>query len=144
MTWTDKGIEPDTRKCMWEILVPTEKRVKTSRPNPAHFNPMGDGPTYESALTKWSIQNSYSTRYHRVWDAEVRRITGGLTILTPAKGQWVSPDGELFSERMIPVRIVAARAEIDRIIDFTLEYYDQLAVLCAKVSEEVIIRHRTS
>lgn len=116
MTWTDKGIEPDTRKCMWEILVPTERRLDPGR--------------------------YYTTRYHRVWDAEVRRITGGLTILTPAKGQWVSPDGELFSERMIPVRIVATRAEIDRIIDLTLEYYDQLAVLCAKVSEEVIIRHR--
>lgn len=116
MTWTDKGIEPDIRKFMWEILVPTERRAE-----PGKF---------------------YTIRYHRVWDAKVRAITGGLTILTPAKGQWVAPDGELFSERMIPVRIMATRAEIDKIIDLTIEYYDQLAVFCAKVSEEVIVRYK--
>lgn len=116
MTWSDYVVEPDTRKMMWEILVPTERRLE-----PGKF---------------------YTTRYHKVWDAKVRAISGGLTILTPAKGQWVSPDGVLFSERMIPVRIVCTRAEIDKIIDLTLEYYDQLAVFCAKVAEEVIIRHR--
>lgn len=41
------------------------------------------------------------TRYHRVWDDKVRAISNGLTILPPAKGQWVAPDGELFKERMI-------------------------------------------
>jgi hypothetical protein len=101
---------------MWEILVPTERRSR-----PGKF---------------------YTTRFHRVWDGKVRAITGGLTILTPAKGQWVSPDGHLFLERMIPVRIVATRSQIDQIIDLTIEYYDQLAVLCVKVSDEVILRHR--
>lgn len=115
--WQDKVIEryPDTMVCMWEILVPTVRRV--------------DG-------------KPYTTRYHRVWDAMVRQVTGGLTILTPAKGQWVSDEGELFVERMIPVRIAATREQIDRIIDMTLTYYDQLAVLCYKVSDEVIIRHK--
>lgn len=101
---------------LWEILVPTEKRLE-----PGKF---------------------YTTRYHRVWDAQVREITGGLTILTPAKGQWISPSGELFVERMIPVRIAATREQIDKIIDLTLVYYDQLAVMCYKVSDEVIVRHR--
>lgn len=134
---------PPPRPSLWEILVPTEKRIKTPQPNPAHFNPMDDGPTYENACTKWSIENSYTTRYHRVWDEKVRAITGGLTILTPAKGQWVSPDGELYQERMIPVRIVATRNQIEQIIDLTLKYYDQLAVLCYKLSDEVILRHRS-
>lgn len=102
---------------LWEILVPTEKRLA-----PGKF---------------------YTTRYHRVWDAKVREITGGLTILTPAKGQWVSPTGELFVERMIPVRIAATREQIDVIIELTLEYYDQLAVLCYKISDEVILKSRT-
>ena len=117
MAWQDKVIEnfPDPNIYMWEILVPTVRRV-------------GGKP--------------YTTRYHRVWDVKVSEITGGLTILTPAKGQWVSPEGELFVERMIPVRIAATRAQIDKIIDLTMEYYDQLAVLCYKVSEEVIIRHK--
>lgn len=101
---------------MWEILVPTERRV-----SPGRF---------------------YTTRYHRVWDTKVRTITGGLTILTPAKGQWVSPDGELFSERMIPVRIMGTREQIETIIDMTMEYYDQLAIMCYRVSDEVILKYR--
>lgn len=112
-----KGIGKDVEPtAMWEILVPTIRRI-------------GGKP--------------YTTRFHKVWDARVREITGGLTILTPAKGQWVAPDGELFVERMIPVRIVANREQIDEIIDFTLWYYDQLAVLCTKISTEVILRHRS-
>jgi hypothetical protein len=100
---------------LWEILVPTVRRV-------------GGKP--------------YTTRFHRVWDAKIRVISGGLTVLTPAKGQWVAPTGELHSERMIPVRIVASREQIDRIIDLTIEYYDQLAVLCYKLSDEVILKHK--
>jgi hypothetical protein len=100
---------------LWEILVPTVRRV-------------GGKP--------------YTTRFHRVWDAKVRVISGGLTVLTPAKGQWVAPTGELHSERMIPVRIVASREQIDQIIDLTIEYYDQLAVLCYKLSDEVILKHK--
>lgn len=100
-------------KSMWELLVPTTRR-KDGKP--------------------------YHTRYHRVWDAKVRVITGGLTIMPVAKGQWVHGDG-LFIERMIPVRISATRAEIDQIIDLTLKYYDQLAVLAYRISDEVIIKH---
>lgn len=123
---------------LWEILVPTEKRVKTPMPNPE------DGCTHASvdALEDWRRRNSYTTRYHRVWDERVRAITGGLTIVAVVKGQWVSPSGELYNERMIPVRIVATREQIERIIDITLEYYDQLAVLCYKLSDEVILKHR--
>ena len=101
---------------MWEILVPTEKRL-----NPGKF---------------------YRTRYHQVWDQRVREIAGGLTILHPAKGHWVSPEGETFMERMIPVRIIATEPEISDIIDYTMMYYDQLAVLCYKISDHVILRHR--
>ncbi len=128
-----------SEKSMWEILVPTEKRVKTRAPGPSDVPP---GAEYREVREAWERRNSYTTRYHRVWDEKVRAITGGLTILTPAKGQWVSPSGELYAERMIPVRIVATRAQIEEIIDHTLEYYDQLAVLCFKISDEVIIKER--
>ena len=99
---------------LWEILVPTISN---------------DG-------------KPYRTRFHKVWDRKVYEISGGLTILTPAKGRWISPEGTLFAERMIPVRIVASREQIDKIIDFTMKYYDQLAVMAYKVSEEVIIKHK--
>jgi len=106
-------------KKMWEILVPTERRLKPGK--------------------------YYTTRYHKVWDTKVRSITGGLTVMTPARGQWVNPStGELFNERMIPVRIIASRIEIEKVIDFTLKYYDQLAVLCYKISDEVIIKYKDS
>lgn len=136
MAWTDKGIETSfamtslkyaeaamnhrviDQKYLWEILVPTMKRVVVGHPY-------------------------FTTRYHRVWDAKVRAITGGLTIMAPVKGEWVSEDQELFRERMIPVRIVATRPQINEIIEMTLVYYDQLAVLCYKLSDEVILKERT-
>lgn len=83
----------------------------------------------------------FRTRFHRVWDAKVRAITGGLTILAPAKGQWVSPQGQLFSERMIPVRIACTAEQIEKIADMTAAYYDQLAILFYKISDEVRIKH---
>jgi len=103
---------------LWEILVPTEKRQEPGK--------------------------YYRTKYHKVWDEKVRSISGGLTIMQPAKGHWVSPAGETFVERMIPVRIIATREQIEKIIDMTMAYYDQLAVLCYKLSDEVILKHRTS
>lgn len=99
---------------LWEILVPTMSN---------------DG-------------KPYRTRYHRVWDSKVREIANGLTILKPAKGQWFSSDGKLYDERVIPVRILCTREQINLIIDITLEYYDQLAVLAYKVSSEYILKHR--
>lgn len=102
-------------KQLWEILVPTV------RPNT-------------------SGKRFFTTRYHRVWDAKVRHITGGLTIMAPSRGQWVSPEGTLFRERMIPVRIAATRSEIEQVIDLTLDYYEQEAVLCFMISEVVIMR----
>ena len=102
-------------KHMWEILVPTV------RPNTC-------GEKY------------FRTRYHRVWDAKVRDITCGMTIMPPTRGQWVSPHGVLFEERMIPVRLLATREDIERVIDMTLEHYEQEAVLCYRISDEVILR----
>lgn len=83
----------------------------------------------------------FRTRYHRVWDKKVYAITGGLTILTPAKGKWVCPEGSLFEERMIPVRIACTRKQIEEIVDMTIVYYNQKAVMAYRISEEVIIKH---
>ena len=98
---------------LWEILVPTVRK---------------DG-------------GFYTTRFHKVWDAKVRAISGGLTILTPAKGQWVSPSGELCIERMIPVRIACTEQQMEMISDITAAYYLQDAVLYYRVSDLVRIKH---
>lgn len=105
----------DTNRVLWEILVPTIRRV-TGKP--------------------------YHTRFHRIWDERVKAISGGLTIFSPTKGKWVAPDGEVFHERMIPVRFLATREDAEQIIDFTLDYYDQLAILCYRISDEVILKYR--
>lgn len=98
-------------KCMWEILVPTVRN--NGKP--------------------------YRTRYHRVWDAKVRAIAGGLTILTPAKGQWISTETDtLYIERMIPVRIACTREEILKIAEFSKKYYDQERMLVFKITDEVM------
>jgi len=80
------------------------------------------------------------TRQHREWDRRVRRITGGLTVLPPTKGQWVSPSGEIFAERMIPVRIMAERVDMEEIADMTASFYRQEAVMYYQVSDYVIIK----
>lgn len=100
---------------LWEILVPT-KMIR-------------DG----------QLKN-VTTRYHRVWDEKVRAISGGLTVLQPAKGHWVSPDGELFKERMIPVRIACTEEQIEHIADMTAKYYNQKAVMFYQVSRKVKIK----
>lgn len=97
-------------KNMWEILVPTVR----------------------------NDERPIRTRFHRVWDRKVRDITGGLTIMPVAKGVWVSNSGDEYRERMIPVRILATRAEMQDIVAMTKVYYDQLAVLAYKISTEYI------
>lgn len=99
---------------LWEILVPTQ--FNNGKP--------------------------IKTRYHKVWDKKVYDITGGLTILQPAKGKWVSPAGNIFMERMIPCRIVCTEEQMMCIINMTIKYYDQLAVLAYRISEKVILKHR--
>ncbi len=84
------------------------------------------------------------TKQHREWDRRVRRITGGLTVLPPTKGQWVSPSGELFAERMIPVRIAADAFQIAQIADMTAKFYDQEAIMYYKISDEITIQHYDS
>jgi len=87
----------------------------------------------------------YRKRYHKVWDVKVRAITNGLTIMAPSKGQWVSPNGELFEERMIPVHIAATEEQMKVISNLTLDYYsDQEAILYYLVSPKVVIKFRGS
>lgn len=83
----------------------------------------------------------FRLRHHRVFDKWVRKLCGGLTIFQPAKGQWLAPDGTVFSERMIPVRIACSREQIERIADFVAKHYEQLAVMYWLVSSEVAIKH---
>ena len=99
---------------MWEILVPASNK-----------------------------ELEFTYEHHKAWDEFVITISGGITIMRTAKGQWVSPDNVRFKDRMIPVRIKCTRKQIDKIIDFTIKHYKQEAVLAYKISDEVILKNRT-
>ena len=85
----------------------------------------------------------FRTKFHKYWDSKVRKVSGGLTVFKPAVGQWVSPAGTLFKERMIPVRIMCTAAQMDKIADITAAHYDQIAILYFKVGEGKI-KHYSS
>lgn len=100
-----------SNRALWEILVPTVRN---------------DG-------------RPFRLRYHRVWDDRIKEVSGGLTVVSPVKGTWVSEDGDEYKERMIPVRILATREEMVKIAEMTKEYYEQEAVLAYKIADDVIM-----
>jgi len=85
----------------------------------------------------------FTYEHHKEWDVFVKDLTGGVTIMKTAKGQWVSPDGELYVDRMIPCRIVCTEDQISEIIDFTIAHYSQEAVLAYRISTNVILRYKS-
>lgn len=78
------------------------------------------------------------TVHHKEWDKKIQSITGGLTILAPAKGKWIHKGIE-YPERVIPVRIMCPPDKIDDIIKFTIKHYRQLAVMYYVISNKVFI-----
>ena len=86
---------------------------------------------------------AFTYEHHKAWDEFVKNLTGGVTIMKTAKGQWVSPEGELYIDRVIPCRIVCNEEQISEIVDFTIEHYDQEAVLAYRISTNVILRHKS-
>ena len=95
-----------TDKYLWEILVPV---------------------TIDGLKVK--------VAHHRKWDAEVRKISGGLTIMKTSKGQWESCGGKLFKEKMIPVRISCSENDIEEIMSLTLSHYRQDEVMAYRISD---------
>jgi len=84
----------------------------------------------------------FSYKHHKEWDEFVKNITDGLTIMKTAKGQWTNPIGKVYIDKMIPCRIICTQEQINQIIDFTLEHYNQEAILAYLISETVILRYR--
>lgn len=81
--------------------------------------------------------------HHKAFDSKVKEICGGITIHRPVKGEWISPDGIIFTDRMIPVMIaVKEERDIEVIANFALNHYDEEAIMYYKVSDDVRILHR--
>jgi len=84
----------------------------------------------------------FTYEHHKEWDAFVKKATGGVTITKTAKGEWVSPTGKLYVDRMIPCRIMCTREQMLEIVDFTIDHYSQEAVMAYKISDDVILRFK--
>lgn len=78
------------------------------------------------------------TKHHKRWDERVKKISGGLTILTPGKGIWVH-EGKDYIERVIPVRIMCEEKAMKKIVEITLQHYRQRAVMYYVLSTECFI-----
>jgi len=98
-------------KLLYEILVPT---------------------MYGDTLTP------IGTKHHKKWDERVQAISGGLTILSPARGKWIFKGVE-YPERVIPVRIMCTESEMDEIVSITMSHYRQKAVMYYVLSTQVKI-----
>lgn len=105
-------VEDTSSAPLWEILVPTI----SNRGRP------------------------FTVRHHRQWDAHVKALAGGMTLVQPVRGSWVEPvTGLAFTERMIPVRIMCTREQIVEICKETARFYDQLAVFATLVATETVL-----
>ena len=97
---------------------------------------------------QWNDGRPVRKRHHREWDSRIRRIAGGLTIMTPVKGQWVNTreihDVEVYEDRMIPVRIFCTQNQMDRIARLTIEHYEQEAVMYYCIASWATIHHADS
>jgi len=89
-----------------------------------------------------NTDQKFSYEHHKEWDAFVKKTTGGVTIMKTSKGEWISPTGRLYIDRMIPCRIICSKEQMLEIVDFTIAHYNQEAVLAYKISEDVILRHK--
>ena len=101
----------DSIKELWEIYVPTIAADGQDIPLPHHY----------------------------AWDAQVRQITGGLTLLHTVKGQWRNASDACVHEQMIPVRIMATQDEMLQIAQMTGQHYQQTAIFMFRVSQTAMI-----
>ena len=100
---------------LWEILVPTQ------------FD---------------DTKENIPAEHHRAWERIVRDVSGGLTLLRSATGQWVDL-GKLHQESVIPVRLMATRQQMEEIAKFTVRHYRQKVIMAYKISDEVIFMTAT-
>ena len=102
----------------------------------------------------WNDGRPVRTRHHREWDRRVREITGGLTILKPGKGTWVNTSEvydnkearwvkatTVYSDRIIPVRLIASADQMRTVANITISHYEQLAVMYYRVSDCCVVQY---
>lgn len=101
-------------KTLWEILIPATTNDK----------------------------KEFSLKHHKEWDEKAKTMSGGLTVLKSGKGQWISPEGKTFHDKMIPVRVYCTEKQMNELIQYTIKHYNQEAVMAYEISRNVKIVHK--
>jgi hypothetical protein len=101
-----------------------------------------DEPMWEILVPASTENNEFSYEHHKQFDDFVKQKASGLTIMKSAKGEWISPDGRLFKDKMIPCRICCSHTNIREIMRFALEHYRQESILAYMISNHVKMLHR--
>ncbi|MGA2875723.1 MAG: hypothetical protein ABSE82_09315 [Nitrososphaerales archaeon] len=94
---------------LWEILVPEADNAKVP----------------------------FSEEHHEAFRRILRGIRGndGTTCNATALGYWLDKKtGEVYTEKMIPVRFRACRADAERMSEHARKYYKQVAIMAYRVA----------
>tara|TARA_R110000824_G_scaffold400038_1_gene606672 strand:+ start:4577 stop:4948 length:372 start_codon:yes stop_codon:yes gene_type:complete len=93
---------------------------------------------WEILIPASSTKTQFSGVHHKAWYAKIIELAGGLSVFKTLKGEWISPNGEVFKDRMSPVRISCTLPEIKHIMFITKAHYDELEIMAYKVSDHVL------
>jgi len=99
-------------------------------------------PMWEIFVPASNNDMEFSYEHHKMFDEFVKQKAGGITILRGAKGEWISPEGDLYKDRIIPCRICCTRDDMDCIMRFALNHYNQKAIMAYKLSDQVLIARK--
>ena len=69
-------------------------------------------------------------------------LVGGMTIFASGRGRWKDSSGKECTEKIIPVRIMCSKKQMEKIVKFTMLHYRQQAVMFYEVTEKVKIVSR--
>jgi hypothetical protein len=99
-------------------------------------------PMWEILIPAYDDKEEFTIDHHKVFDGFVKEKAGGITILRGAKGEWISPEGELYKDKIIPCRICCSFGDIKSIMEFALEHYNQKTIMAYKISDHVLMIRR--
>ena len=98
-----------------------------------------DLPMWEIFVPASNIDAEFSYEHHKIFDEFVKQKAQGITVMRGAKGEWISPSGVLFKDRIIPCRICCSIGDIHSIMRFALKHYNQEAIMAYKISDHVLM-----
>ena len=98
------------KKTMWELLIPA------------------------------GINNKeFTAEQHKVWENDVTKSVGEITIIRQLKGDWLTSNKLEFKDRVLRVNVVCNEKQLKKIIQITMLLYHMEKIIVYKTGEDVII-----